>query len=121
MPALPAVAVERIRGRNPKGKSLTTKGFKEGKAIFSRAIMRMLVRLIKKDEDTAKSLTRLLVQHGYPKNSFKIIQHSAMGSKTMFHNAIREQLVYECAEERLSAIFQNIRYKYSKSCMEKFF
>lgn len=63
----------------------------------------------------------LLVQHGYPKDSFKIIQQSAMGSKTMFHDAIREQMVYEYAEESLSTIFQNIRYKYSKSCMEKFF
>jgi hypothetical protein len=54
LPALPAVAVERMRGRNPKGyKSLTTQAYKEGKATFCRAIMRKLVKLIKKDEGIA--------------------------------------------------------------------
>ena len=62
MRALLAVAVERVRGRNPKGcKYLTTQAYKEGKATFCRAIMRKLVKFIKKDEGIAKRLTRLLV------------------------------------------------------------
>ena len=112
----------RGRGRNPKGyESLITQAYKEGKAKYCRAIMRKLVKLIKKDESIAKRLTQLLQMHGYHKDSFKVVQHSAMESKTMFHDAVREQADYQYAEKALSEMFQNIRYKYSKKCMEAFF
>jgi hypothetical protein len=83
--------------------------------------MRKLVRLIKKDPVLAAQLRNLLIQEGYPADTFLIIQHSALSSKTLFHKAKRPKKVYSLGDKKLAEILQKVRYNYSKKWMEKFF
>jgi hypothetical protein len=83
--------------------------------------MRKLVRLIKKDTAVGAMLRKLLIQEGFPANTFLVIQHSALSSRTLFHKAKRPKKIYELADKKLAEILQKVRYNYSKKWMEKFF
>jgi len=44
-----------------------------------------------------------------------------MKSKTLFHSAKMYSVNYKYADAKLTEIFENIRYRYSKKYMEMFF
>ncbi len=57
--------------------------------------MRKLVKIIKKDAEIVEDLIALLEENGYKKNTYTIIQQSALQSKTLFHEARRDASVYK--------------------------
>jgi hypothetical protein len=52
--------------------------------------MRKFVRIIKKDFHIREILTQKLISSGFDENTFDIIHQSALGSRTMFHEAIKQ-------------------------------